>query len=181
MSLEPAQFASAVTGTTGSVTAPGNAIGSDVNTFARINSFAVAGPVFDFFQSAATLSLDLPGPLVNGSGADLFVWEIGDIETFSLSLPGQSTGRLFDAVATGERTDVGYNINFVAIDLSDFGLAEDDVVSGPLTFGSVGGNSPDIGALAFNISTSAIPTPAAALGGLGLLSILGLRRRGPLS
>ncbi|MEL7239346.1 MAG: hypothetical protein AAGK78_10825, partial [Planctomycetota bacterium] len=106
--------------------------------------------------------------IFNGVGADLFVWEIGFLESFEVALDGTS-GIVFAPADTGVNAG-GFDVNFAAIDLSDFGVAAGALYSGSVTFTSVGGNSPDLGAVAANV----IPSPSAALGGLGLLTLLGL-------
>lgn len=129
--------------------------------------------------SALTLGF-ASGALVNGVGDDLVLFEIGGASAFSVTI-GSTNDPKLATTDTGFLTGGNEQLNAVAIDLSDFGVADNAEVL-QITVGGlvVGGATFALaGALAPAPPTvSPIPVPAAVwLFGSGLLGLLGIARR----
>lgn len=113
----------------------------------------------------------------NGSGFDIDLYELGSPDALSITINGIS--KSFTSVATGYTSNLGYALNRVSIDLSDFAVATGAGVNA-LTIGmNAGGVS--VPALSFvgMRHVSAVPeNGTAALMALGLAGlILSVRRR----
>lgn len=127
-----------------------------------------------------TLDLDFSSrTLVNGVGADLAVFMVGNPVDVNVSLPGLGTGTiLYDGVYTG--SDISYQGSVYAlmvamVDVTDFGVAAGAQFETvridaywPVSL---------VGALN-SVETTAVPVPAAVwLFGSGLLGLVGVARR----
>ncbi|OPY85041.1 MAG: hypothetical protein A4E72_02052 [Syntrophus sp. PtaU1.Bin208] len=116
--------------------------------------------------------------LVNGSGADLVLFETGVPDSFSVTINSITNNYLtsYTGYSAG-----GYDLNAVAINLEDFGVASNAGLSSILIGMDIVGSGtvPSLSlAGALNSSSSAVPIPAAVwLFGSGLVGLLGLRRK----
>jgi len=162
-----------------------SATGHDLETFARIG-----GP--DEGSVASKLELSFRGNLVNGIGTDLWIYEIGILESMNLTIgigsqtktvtPTDTGGFFMATNSAGKLVRVDYNL--VKIDLSDFGFStgktdyDSILITAPLKSGSQSVYlTPDIGAVAANLYIdnqerhAVVPLPSSALMGLGLLAV----------
>ncbi len=111
--------------------------------------------------------------LVNGAGADLVLFELGDADTIGLTIGGTTINYL--PVSTGTTTPSGFTLNAAAIDLSDFGITAGTQVNSFRLEMYL--NGPDF-SLAGALNTAVVPVPAAVwLFGSGLLGLAGVARR----
>ncbi len=142
-------------------------VGHELGTWAAIGSTAQA-------------TLGFSGHLLNGPGADLWVYELGILEDIAIQIVVNGSSNIYSVTFTGQTVtttavnDSGreVDVNLAAIDLSDFGYSEGDVVAQPIYLSS-GGQSPDVAVIAANT----VPAPAAIFAGAALLGLIGLRRR----
>ncbi|GMQ88171.1 MAG: hypothetical protein BMS9Abin08_1398 [Gammaproteobacteria bacterium] len=114
----------------------------------------------------------LAGDLVNGVGDDLVLFEIGTPDAFSLTING-TTLSVAMTLDTGDKITGGAQLNAIAIDLNDFGVAADAAISSIDVGLARGGAS-----FALAGTLVAVPVPAAVwLFGSGLLGLVGVARR----
>jgi hypothetical protein len=116
--------------------------------------------------------------LVNGTGSDLVLFETGVPDTFKVTLNGITNNYL--TTYTGYSAG-GWNLNAVAVNLDDFGIASGATLSSVLLGLDYdgGGTVPSLSLVgALNSSSSAVPIPAAVwLLGSGLVGLVGLRKK----
>lgn len=119
--------------------------------------------------------------LVNGTGADLVLFELGVPSIFKLSLTINGITRSYASAFTGS-TAGGFNLNAAAIDLDDFGMpvgaSLGSIVIGMDDDSNTAPSLSLVGALNSGRPGSQVPTPGTlALAGLALLGLGATARR----
>ena len=173
----------------------------DATAFPTAASFVSGGPANFSFPTTGTVNGDLlkatdsdltsymfgppvdftvtfgNGALQNRSGADFVIFELGGVDNVSVKVG--STINTYLTVFTNTSA-VNTNLNAIAIDLSDFGIASNDLVSSLEISNASGASSVSasidaIGGL--NTASSSVPEPATYASLAGGLALLGLCRR----
>ena len=187
ITFDTAQFATSTGASVGTVRRPGRLLGYDLSTLGSIG-----GP--NFGTEFSSLQLYFGGDLWNGTGADLWIYELGDADDVQVRI-GSSVVR-YTSPFTGAMAPPPLDSNevrLVAIDLDDFGLGSGDTGISSITIetATLGSDwhTPDVAAVAANLQidgengprVAVVPLPSAGLMGLGLLAVAlagrALRRR----
>lgn len=172
----------------------------DTTAFPTSAAFISGGPAAFSFPTTGTVNSDLQkavdsdltsymfgtplnfsvtfgnGALQNLAGADFVIFELGGVDDISVKLNGTTLSYL--TVFTGF-TAASTNLNAIGIDLSDFGIASNALVS-VLEIGNASGRtlSASINAIGgLHIASSSVPEPATFVSLVGGLALLGLFRR----
>ena len=165
-SFDDNAFADALTGANGGFS--GNATLSTAVTDIDPDTYVYGNTTGAYIELAFT-----DNNLVNGGGADLVLFEIGDADTIGLTIGGTTIN--YTPVSTGSSTTSGFTLNAAAIDLGDFGIAAGALVNNFRL--EMYQNGPDF-SLAGALNTAVVPVPAAVwLFGSGLLGLAGVARR----
>lgn len=115
-SFDDNAFADTLISSSGSFTVSGGSLAS-VLTDIDAGTYAFS------FSPGAFVELGFTdNSLVNGTGADLVLFELGVPSVFRLSITIGGTTRSYSSTDTGFNAG-GFNLNAVAIDLDDFGIA----------------------------------------------------------
>jgi len=165
-------FVDTLISSTGSFTTSGGSL-SDVLTDTDAGTYAFS------WTSGASVNLGFTDNfLVNGTGMDLVLFETGVPDTFKVTLNGITNNYLTNY--TGYSAG-GWDLNAVAINLDDFGIASSATLSSVLLGLDYEGSGtvPSLSLVgALNSSNSAVPIPAAVwLLGSGLVGLIGLRKK----
>jgi len=185
ITFDTAQFATGYGTLDTPVVSPGNALGYDLSDFARVGG-QLPGSEF------AALPLTFDGNLWNGTGTDLWIYEIGWVDDIELAINGKTF--TFETTDTGALAPgTGHKVRLLEIDLDKFGLGSGDTGIDTITISTPRNGTdwytPDIAAVAANLimggeqepRVAVVPLPSSALMGLGLLAVAlagrALRRR----
>lgn len=168
-SFDDNAFADYVISSAGSYTTTGGSVESSV-IGANVDTYAFS------HTSGAYLDLGFSdNHLVNGSGYDLALFELGMPDTFGVSVTIGGTTQAYTTINTGYRGG-GYNLNVALVDLDDFGIAPGSVLS-HVVLGmdiNTGGTVPSLAVVG---ALNSIPEPASmALIGLFTAGIYFKRR-----
>lgn len=160
--IDEAQFLDAASIVSGTSPQPAsNVIGSNFNTFSTISGSAILFGSFD------------DNIAFNGSGYDIFIFELAAPESpnLSLSIGGTTAaGALLETVIG--HTGAIFQINIYGYDLSDFGLGTNDILSSGLFISAGASDSPNISAIAAvnSVGFTSVNSPGSVL--IILLSML---------
>jgi len=111
--------------------------------------------------------------LVNDTGGDLVIFELGTLNNVSVALSLGGPSMSFPVIDTGFNSGLGFTLNAAVIDLTDLGVADAAILSSIV----IGGANASIGLVGAN-PASVVPVPAAVwLFGSGLLGLAGVARR----
>ena len=143
-------------------------VGSDTDDYAFTND-AGADVVMKFTDNS----------VVNGSGADLAVYELGIPDAFDLGITVGGTTHFYVTAATGATTSGGYSLNVAEVNLDDFGVPAGGSINTIQVYeDQAEGEAPSLTAFgAINSGTVPEPASAAVLGLAGPAALLGRRRR----
>jgi hypothetical protein len=182
ITFDSADFANDYEVLSGIVNDPSGALGYSFADYASIGGSGNA-------SASAALKVSFSSNLVNGDGTDLWLYKIGNRETFNLTI-GNVTQETNVAWTFETAKPHGYDVNLVKIDLTDFGFGTGDtgldyfVMSSWYKTSGRYWTTPDLGAAvaAFrDVRVAVVPLPAAGLSGFGLLACAmaarALRRR----
>ena len=121
-------------GNRGSVTNPNNALGSDLDVFAEVGN-------------PGSLELEFTDNDVNNNpGTDLWIYGIGFLETFNLTIGG--TTQLIRPVDTGVNNSNALSISVAQIEFGDFGFPSGSIGTQTITISNTTNFTPDIAAVA---------------------------------
>ena len=175
-SFDDNAFADTLISSSGTFTTSGGTLNS-VLTDKNPGTFAYSFTPSAFVELGFTDNL-----LVNGSGADLVLFELGDVDALKVSIGGVI--RTYATAFTGQ-TAGGFNLNAVGIDLNDFGIANgatlNSIVIG-MDIENARGTVPSLslaGALNTVAPRHSVPDSGSSIGLLlvGSLALAGMRRR----
>jgi hypothetical protein len=134
-----------------------------------------AGTYAFSFETSAFLEVRfIDNIAMNLAGADLVIFEVGTPDIFDVEINGVRNQYL--SVDTGESAG-GFALNGLAIDLSDFGVANGDFITDVRLWG--GNMEPNNGTVAsYSLVGALNPVPApASMALLGLGALVARRRR----
>ncbi|MBK1989842.1 PEP-CTERM sorting domain-containing protein [Sphaerospermopsis aphanizomenoides BCCUSP55] len=167
-------FANALLDYSGSFTTPGGDL-QTVVTDQDLTTYAFS------FTPGAFVKLGFDTPVINASGADIALYDLGIPDTFQVSLDGVNY-LSYESFDTGYDTEnPTYDVNVATVDLSDFGLDLNETINEIFIKLDTVSADETVPSLALVAAIRKVPEPSAMFGLLATAGFLACQRKLKLS